>query len=326
MRRGEAGAMKPAAQHSADSSRVARSILLPSESADGCLRSLQAELAGLEKTADAFARRLHPTVGLAVRYHYPPLCERALRHALRVRASLGDGAAFAGIAAGIAVGIAAGTAAVPPARQDRRARLRGTGRTATAAPPGWCADLGRGRVGGLARRGGRQAGGGWCAPLRSRRSARERAQAAHSLPPCCSDFTAVWCGPCQRIAPTFEALAEEYSDTAVLVKVRAHRHTGGLAGDRSAHRLVAVCCMCRWTWTSLAGSRRSWGSRACPPSCSTRAARSYTRCAEPTRRSCARRSPNWSRRGMYGRCRPRVASGCRVPLALPATAVGADRK
>ena len=24
---------------------------------------------------------------------------------------------------------------------------------------------------------------------------------------------------------------------------------------------------------------------------------------------------------MYGRCRPRVASGCRVPLALPATAV-----
>jgi hypothetical protein len=56
--------------------------------------------------------------------------------------------------------------------------------------------------------------------------------------------------------------------------------------------------MCRWTWTSWAGLRQSWGSRACPPFCSTRAARSYTRCAEPTRLSCARRSPNWSRRGM----------------------------
>ena len=25
--------------------------------------------------------------------------------------------------------------------------------------------------------------------------------------------------------------------------MRAHRHTGGLAGDRWAHRLVAVCCV-----------------------------------------------------------------------------------
>ena len=52
----------------------------------------------------------------------------------------------------------------------------------------------------------------------------------------------------------FEALAEEYSDTAVLVKVRAHRHTGGLAGDRWAHRLVAVC--------TCAGGRGRAG-RAC---------------------------------------------------------------
>ena len=33
------------------------------------------------------------------------------------------------------------------------------------------------------------------------------------------DFTAVWCGPCQRIAPAFAALAEEYADSAVFVKV-----------------------------------------------------------------------------------------------------------
>merc|ERR1711907_25359 len=33
------------------------------------------------------------------------------------------------------------------------------------------------------------------------------------------DFTATWCPPCQRIAPVFAAMADEYSDKAVLVKV-----------------------------------------------------------------------------------------------------------
>lgn len=33
------------------------------------------------------------------------------------------------------------------------------------------------------------------------------------------DFTAVWCGPCQGIAPAYAALADEYADSALLVKV-----------------------------------------------------------------------------------------------------------
>ena len=149
--------------------------------------------------------------------------------------------------------------------------------------------------------------GSRCAPLPPLARPRASASSPLAVPPCCSDFTAVWCGPCQRIAPTFEALAEEYSDTAVLVKVpRAHQHTGGLAGIGA---LTEMGALCRWTWTSLAGLRRSSASRACLPSCSTRAATSYTRCAEPTRRSCARRSPNWFRREVLrGHARARELS------------------
>ena len=33
------------------------------------------------------------------------------------------------------------------------------------------------------------------------------------------DFTASWCGPCQRIAPKYAELAEAYADAALLVKV-----------------------------------------------------------------------------------------------------------
>ena len=44
------------------------------------------------------------------------------------------------------------------------------------------------------------------------------------------DFTAVWCGPCQRIAPAYAALAEEYADEAVFVKVDVDR-LGELAAE-----------------------------------------------------------------------------------------------
>jgi thioredoxin len=40
------------------------------------------------------------------------------------------------------------------------------------------------------------------------------------------DFTATWCGPCQNIAPTFAAMAEEFTDAQFIkVDVDANEET-----------------------------------------------------------------------------------------------------
>ena len=44
--------------------------------------------------------------------------------------------------------------------------------------------------------------------------------------PAIVDFTASWCGPCQRIAPILEELAEEYKDEVVIYKVDVDKEKG----------------------------------------------------------------------------------------------------
>ena len=43
--------------------------------------------------------------------------------------------------------------------------------------------------------------------------------APHSTLPIVIDFNATWCGPCQRFAPIFEAVAKEYGDKAIFMSV-----------------------------------------------------------------------------------------------------------
>ena len=44
--------------------------------------------------------------------------------------------------------------------------------------------------------------------------------------PAIVDFTATWCGPCQRIAPILEELADEYKKDIVIYKVDIDKERG----------------------------------------------------------------------------------------------------
>jgi thioredoxin 1 len=39
------------------------------------------------------------------------------------------------------------------------------------------------------------------------------------------DFWAEWCGPCRMIAPSVEAVAEQFADTATVVKMNVDENT-----------------------------------------------------------------------------------------------------
>ena len=39
------------------------------------------------------------------------------------------------------------------------------------------------------------------------------------------DFWAVWCGPCRKLSPMIDQLAEEYGDKAKFVKIKADENT-----------------------------------------------------------------------------------------------------
>src|SRR5467141_5026634 len=47
-----------------------------------------------------------------------------------------------------------------------------------------------------------------------------------SAKPVLVDFWAEWCAPCRMIAPTIEAIADQYSETAEVVKVNVDDNTG----------------------------------------------------------------------------------------------------
>lgn len=73
------------------------------------------------------------------------------------------------------------------------------------------------------------------------------------------DFTATWCGPCQRVAPIFAQLSEQHTDV-VFVKVRRSIFPFTHCFDS-----LSLLSSNRSTWTTLLKSLKISVSTACQP-------------------------------------------------------------
>lgn len=64
----------------------------------------------------------------------------------------------------------------------------------------------------------------------------------HNPLPILLDFYADWCNPCQRLAPTIEALAAEYADRALIVKCNVEEapETAAYFGVRSIPTILFI--------------------------------------------------------------------------------------
>ena len=104
----------------------------------------------------------------------------------------------------------------------------------------------------------------------------------------CVDFTATWCGPCQRIGPEFVKMADKYTD-CVFIKVDVDENEvsfsfpyhGDPLYDNVSESWMLTCSM-------KSGCRRHQpraASNACPPSNFTRTDRRWPKCLVLTQRS-----------------------------------------